>query len=147
MFSEALTPPRIQHREHPPMVTTTTAPRFGFALEYVKDIEATRKFYVNVLGMEVEREAPVFVQFRDRGGASYAIASDAAMSNNATLELYWLVDDAEAAYQDVSSKAEVVMPLKQEAFGKVFGVKDPAGQPRYLIELAENRPSRAVGDR
>ena len=119
-----------------------TRPRFGFALEYVADIEATKRFYVDVLGMQVAREHPVFVQFTDRGGASYAIASDQAMTKDASLELYWLVDDAEAAYKEASGKAEVVVPLKQEAFGKLFGVKDPAGQVRYLIELAQNRPSQ-----
>jgi predicted enzyme related to lactoylglutathione lyase len=126
------------------MATKKTAPRFGFALEYVKDIEATKQFYVDVLGMDVEREHPVFVQFTDQGGARYAIASDEGMSKDATLELYWLVDDAEAAFKDVAGKAEVVMPLKQEAFGTVFGVKDPAGQTRYLIEMAKNRPSQRV---
>ena len=121
-----------------------TRPRFGFALEYVSDIEAAKRFYVDVLGMEVERDHPVFVQFKDRSGAAYAIASDQAMSKEAELELYWLVDDAEAAYREISQKADVIMPLKQEPFGKVFGVKDPAGQPRYLIEMAQNRPSQRV---
>jgi hypothetical protein len=66
------------------------------------------------------------------------------MSGTRELELYWLVDDAEAAFAELSPKAEVSLPLKQMPFGKVFGVKDPAGQPRYLIELAQNRPSRRV---
>jgi predicted enzyme related to lactoylglutathione lyase len=123
---------------------TANTPRFGFALEYVSDIEAAKRFYVDVLGMEVEREHPVFIQFRDRSGAGYAIASDEAMSNDAELELYWLVDDAEAAYATISRQAEVSMPLEQKPFGKVFAVKDPAGQPRYLIELARDRPSRPV---
>jgi hypothetical protein len=29
-------------------------------------------------------------------------------------------------------------------FGKVFGVKGPAGQPRYLLELAQDRPSQPM---
>jgi extradiol dioxygenase family protein len=37
--------------------------RFGFAIEYVEDIEAAKRFYVDVLGLEVQREAPQFVQF------------------------------------------------------------------------------------
>ena len=36
------------------------------------------------------------------------------------------------------------MPLKDMPFGKVFGVKDADGRPRYLIELAPVRPSVAV---
>ncbi len=119
-------------------------PRFGFALEYVSDIEAAKRFYVEVLGLEVEREAPTFVQFKDQAGDYFAVASDESMSGSRDLELYWLVDDAEAAFGDLSQKAEVILPLKQMPFGKVFGVKDPAGQPRYLIELAQNRPSRRV---
>jgi len=122
----------------------TTRPRFGFALEYVSDMEAVKCFYVDVLGLEVERDHPMFVQFKDQAGASFAIASDESMSGTDDLELYWLVDDAEAAFDELSGKAEVSLPLKQMPFGKVFGLKDPAGQPRYLIELAEGRPSRRV---
>jgi catechol 2,3-dioxygenase-like lactoylglutathione lyase family enzyme len=121
-----------------------TEPRFGFPLEYVSDIEAVRRFYVDVLGLEVEREHPTFVQFRDRAGANFAIASDESMGGGADLELYWLVDDAEAAFSDLSQKAEVSLPLRQMPFGKVFGIKDPAGQPRYLLERAQDRPSRRV---
>ncbi len=119
-------------------------PRFGFALEYVSDIEAAKRFYVEVLGLEVEREAPTFVQFKDQAGDYFAIASDESMTGRGDLELYWLVDDAEAAFRDLSRKAEVTLSLKQMPFGKVFGIKDPAGQPRYLLELAQSRPSRLV---
>lgn len=120
----------------------TTKPRFGFALEYVSDIEAAKRFYVEVLGLEVEREAPVFVQFKDQAGANYAIASDESMSGSRGLEMYWLVDDAEAAFSELSQKVEVSVPLKQMSFGKVFGINDPAGQAQYLLEFARNRPSQ-----
>ena len=112
---------------------------FGFVVEYVTDIEAAKRFYVEVLGLKVERNSPVFVQFDH-----FAIASDASMSGNRNSEVYWLVDDVEAAFKDVSRKAEVIMPLKQLPFGKTFGIKDPAGQPIYLLEFAQNRPSQLV---
>jgi predicted enzyme related to lactoylglutathione lyase len=118
--------------------------RFGFALEYVTDIEAVKRFYVDVLGLKIDREAPVFVQFSDEHGAAFAIASDESMSGARIPELYWLVDDAEAAFKELSPKAEVSMPLKQLAFGKVFGLSDPSGQPCYIAELARNRPSQKV---
>lgn len=47
------------------MAVTT---RFGFALEYVSDIDAVKRFYVDVLGLEVDREHPTFVQFKDPAG-------------------------------------------------------------------------------
>lgn len=112
-------------------------PRFGFAVEYVPDIEAAKRFYTDVLGLEVERYHPTFVQF-DR----FAIASDEPLGGRSDVELYWLVDDAEAAINDLSRKVEVSLPLTQMPFGKVFSIRDPAGQPQYLLELAVDRPSR-----
>jgi predicted enzyme related to lactoylglutathione lyase len=112
-------------------------PKFGFVVEYVKDIEAVKRFYVETLGLVVERYSPVFIQFNN-----FAIASDESMSGNHDPEVYWLVDDADAAFKDLSQKGEISLPLKQMPFGKVFGIKDPSGQPQYLVELAKNRPSQ-----
>jgi predicted enzyme related to lactoylglutathione lyase len=119
-------------------------PRFGFVLEYVRDTQAAKSFYVDILGLTVERDHPQFVQFRDPQGVNYAIASDESMSGGNEPEIYWVVDDAEAAFQELSRRAEVVMPLRQLPYGKVFGLKDPAGRPCYLLEWAKDRPSQAV---
>lgn len=118
--------------------------RFAFALEYVTDVEAVKRFYVDVLGLEVEREHPTFVQFKDQAGVNYAIASDESLGGSNELELYWLVDDVEAAYRELSGKVEVSVPLRQLPYGKVFGIKDPSGQPHYLLEFARDRPSQRV---
>ena len=122
----------------------TTKPRFGFALEYVDDVAAVKRFYVDVLGLDVEREHAQFVQFRDRNGAAFAIASDESLSGRGGLELYWLVDDAAAAFDELSPQADVSFPLTQKPFGTVFGISDPAGQPCYVLEFARDRPSRRV---
>ncbi len=114
-------------------------PVFGFVLEYVTDIAAARRFYEEALGLKAERVAPTFVQFQD-----FAIASDESMSGTRQPEIYWLVEDAEAAFRELSLKAAVSMPLKQMPFGKVFAIKDPSGQPQYLLEFARNRPSQKV---
>ncbi len=116
-----------------------THPTFGFVIEYVDDIEASTRFYTEVLGLKVERQHPAFVQFE-----KFAIAADEPMSGNGEAEIYWLVDDAEAAFAEFSRKAEVCRPLEQAPFGKVFGVYDPGGKPRYILQLAANRPSREV---
>ncbi|MEP7285405.1 MAG: VOC family protein [Chloroflexota bacterium] len=117
---------------------------FAFALEYVSDIEAAKRFYVDVFGLQIDRESPVFVQFKDQAGVRYAVASDESLSGSRGLELYWLVDDAEAAFKTLSQKAEVSFPLKQMPFGKVFGIKDPAGQTQFLVEFVQNRPSQSA---
>lgn len=113
-------------------------PKFGFFLEYVPDIEAAKHFYHKVLGLEIERNRPEFVQFDH-----FAIASDESMSGTRDSEVYWLVESVETAFKDFSQKAEIIPPLKQIPFGKIFGNRGPAGQPFYLLEFTPTRPSRS----
>jgi catechol 2,3-dioxygenase-like lactoylglutathione lyase family enzyme len=115
--------------------------KFGFVVAYVDDMATAKRFYVDTLGLAVQREAPNFVQF-DR----FAIASDESMSGKRELEVYWLVDDAEAALEHLGKKAPIAMALRTLPFGKVFGLRDPSGQPRYVLELAKQRPSVPVGN-
>jgi catechol 2,3-dioxygenase-like lactoylglutathione lyase family enzyme len=138
---EAETPPRMQKKER---LLMTSKARFAFPVEYVANIETAKRFYTDVLGLQVDRDSPTFVQFKDDANHNYAIATDESIGGRRELELYWLVDDAEAALVELSPKAAVSVPLKQMPFGKVFGVKDPDGQSQYLLELAQNRPSRPV---
>lgn len=114
-------------------------PKFGFILEYVNDIEAAKRFFVDVVGLEVERTAPVFVQFHN-----FAIASDASLTGTREPEVYWLVEDAEAALNEIAPKSKVIIPLKEMPFGKVFAIEDPAGRPLFLLEFSRNRPSQVV---
>jgi len=120
--------------------TMAGKPEFAFAVEYVKDIKAAKRFYVEVMGFEVAREAPEFIQFKEL----FAVATDESLDGSNNLELYWTIDDVQAAFKDISKKAEVTLPLTEKPFGKVFGVKGPSGQPRYLVEFAKNRPSKAA---
>jgi catechol 2,3-dioxygenase-like lactoylglutathione lyase family enzyme len=114
-------------------------PKFGFVVEYVPDIQAAKRFYVDVLGLDVEREHPTFVQF-----SHFAIANDESLSGSRGPEVYWLVDDAAAAFTELSQRADVTLPLTQRPYGRVFGIAEPSGTPRYLLELARERPSRPV---
>ena len=124
----------------------TRKAQFAFALEYVSDIDAATRFFVDVLGLEVDRAALSFVQFKAGNGATYAIASDEPMDSAASgaPELWWVVEDAEAAFGEMSRTAEVSMAPRQMPFGICFGIKDPAGQVHYLLEFARERPSQPV---
>jgi catechol 2,3-dioxygenase-like lactoylglutathione lyase family enzyme len=117
----------------------TVSPEFGFVIQYPRDLEAARAFYEKTLGLKVQRQAPNFVQFQN-----FALASDGSLSGSRELELYWLVPDAEAALSELQGKAEVSMPLREMPFGKVFAVRDPDGEQRFVLELAANRPSQPV---
>lgn len=117
----------------------TVKAKFGFVVESVADIEAAKRFYTEVLGADMERYHPTYIQFEH-----FALGSDPSMTGNRELEMYWLVDDVESAFQELSQKEQVTMPLKEMPFGKVFGIKDPAGRPVYLLEFAKERPSKPV---
>jgi catechol 2,3-dioxygenase-like lactoylglutathione lyase family enzyme len=113
------------------------SPRFGFIVSYVDNIQEAKRYYVEVLGQKIEREAPNFVQFDH-----FAIASDESMDGRRQLEAYWSVEDAEATLAELRGKTAIRMELRSLPFGKVFGVSDPSGQTRYIVELAKSRPSR-----
>jgi catechol 2,3-dioxygenase-like lactoylglutathione lyase family enzyme len=118
--------------------------QFAFAIEYTQDIPTTKRFFTDVLGLQVDRDHPTFVQFKDAHGAAYAIASDAPMGTGDVPELWWMVDNAEAACAEMSKSAEIAMPIRELPFGKCFGIKNPNGQIHYLLEFAANRPSQQV---
>ena len=118
--------------------------RFAFVIEYTQDIPATKRFFTDVLGLQVDRDHPTFVQFKDANGAAYAIASDAPMASGDIPELWWVVDNAEAACAEMSKSAELAMPLREMPFGKCFGIKNPNGQIHYVLEFAAQRPSQQV---
>jgi catechol 2,3-dioxygenase-like lactoylglutathione lyase family enzyme len=114
-------------------------PKFAFVLYYVDDIEAARRFYVETLGLTVQRQHPTFLQFEN-----FAIASDEAVGGTREPEAYWVVPSADAAFAELSGRVEVAVPLRELPFGKVFAVKDPVGNLLYLLEWAQRRPSQAA---
>ena len=122
-----------------------SGPRFGLIVEYVDDVAAAKPFYTDVMGLTVEREDPAFIQFSDAAGVNLGIASDASLSGTRQPEVYWVVEDAEAALHALPKSAEISYPITEQPFGTVFGVRDPAGQPQYFLEFARERPSAAVG--
>ncbi len=113
-------------------------PRFGFAIANVKDLAKAKKFYTETLGLAVQREAPGFIQFEH-----FAIASDNPGAIH-PLELYWLVDDAEAAHRGLVASGATCSAVDAKPFGKLFSVQDPEGHERFVLELSAARPSKAV---
>ena len=65
-------------------------------------------------------------------------------SQNRAPELWWLVEDVEAAYRGMSASAELSTPLRQMPFGTCFGIADPSGHVHYVLEFAQQRPSQDV---
>ncbi len=111
-----------------------------FVIAHVPDVVADKRFYTEKLGFEVENELPGFVQFKQPGGATFAVGSIETANNGTEPELWWFVDNADATYKELVSRGvEIAMPPKDEPFGRAFAIKDQAGQLRYMLQLPASR--------
>jgi predicted enzyme related to lactoylglutathione lyase len=107
----------------------------SFIMLHVQNIPAARQFCTDMLGYDVEAEAPGFVQFVNTGGATLALGEAGAGD---PIELWWFVDDADGTYSDLQSRgAEVVGPPADMPFGRVFSIKDPSGGTVNFLQPAE----------
>src|SRR2546423_5338847 len=98
----------------------------NFVMLYVPDIEQARAFYTEKLGLVVEDQQPGFVQFKQHAGmgAIFALEEDASASPYQCVELWWMVDNADATYATlVSNGVESANQPTDEPFGRAFTVK------------------------
>jgi catechol 2,3-dioxygenase-like lactoylglutathione lyase family enzyme len=114
-----------------------------FVVRHVTDVAAARAFYAEKMGFEVEAEQPGFVQFKAPDGAPFAIslasadpvAAELPSGQSEPLELWWYVDDADAAYGELQAKGvEIVFPPKDMPFGRAFAIKDPTGAYSFILQ-------------
>jgi catechol 2,3-dioxygenase-like lactoylglutathione lyase family enzyme len=112
-----------------------------FVILHVPDIAASRTYYAEKLGFEVEAEQPGFVQFRQPGagaGATFAISQDDGSRDR--IELWWFVDDADGTHATLKAKGvEIVTLPHDEPFGRALSIKDVSGATLNLLQL----PKRA----
>jgi predicted enzyme related to lactoylglutathione lyase len=109
-----------------------------FVLAHVSDLTAARVFYTEKLGLSVAAEQPGFVQFAqpDGKGAWFALSESADARPFSDPELWWYVDDADAACADLSARSvEIAEQPHDMPFGRVFTIHDPAGNTIYMLEL------------
>jgi lactoylglutathione lyase len=109
----------------------------NFVMLHVPDIEQARAFYTEKLGMVVEDQQPGFVQFKQNAGmgAIFALDEQAGASPYQGVELWWMVDNADATYAAlVSNGVETVSQPADEPFGRAFTIKDPAGNSINMFQ-------------
>ena len=113
----------------------------NFVMLHVPDIEQARAFYTEKLGFVVEAQQPTFVQFKQNAGmgAIFALQEQANFSPHQGVELWWMVDNADATYATLVSKGvEVVSQPTDEPFGRAFSIKDPAGNSINMFQPAHH---------
>src|SRR6266705_1241579 len=104
---------------------------------HVPDIEQARAFYTEKLGVVVEGQQPGFVQVKQHAGmgAIFALQEQAGVSPRQGVELWWMVDNADATYATlVSNGVKTVSQPADEPFGRAFTLKDPAGNSINMFQ-------------
>ncbi|SRR6266567_6719778 len=114
----------------------------NFVMLYVTDVEKAIPFYTEKLGLSIEDQLEGFVQFKQPQGTGAILAlaqkGDGRPVQNA--ELWWLVDDADATFAELSAKdVKIAQPLQDEPFGRTFAIQDPFGNTLYMMKLLSHQ--------
>ncbi len=113
----------------------------NFILMHVTDIEKVLPFYTEKLGLEIEDRAPGFVQFKQPmgTGAILALSQEGDSTTGGNIELWWLVDDADATHDELAAKGvQIAEPLQDQPFGRTFAIQDTLGNKLYMMKLAQH---------
>ncbi len=109
-----------------------------FVALQVRDLEASKIFYTQVLGMEPALQSPPGAVVFNTSPIPFAIRTP-SIDLNASSKLGWgvalwlKVDDADGLYQYLIGKnIKIVMPVQDGAFGRQFAFVDPDG---YIITI------------
>lgn len=111
----------------------------NFVMVHVPNVEEAASFYTGKLGLEVDQQMPGFVQFKQPGGSGAVFSLGVAEGTEGVqanpIELWWFVEDADAAHDELAGKGvEIASPLADEPFGRTFSIKDPAGHTLYMLQ-------------
>ncbi|MBL7827574.1 MAG: VOC family protein [Saprospiraceae bacterium] len=100
-----------------------------------KNLDATKQWYIDALGIEPYFDAPFYVGF-NIGGFELGLDPDAKMSAGGGPQAYWGVQNIQAA---IDHLVEIGAQIAEEAHEVGEGIKvavleDPFGNPLGLIE-------------
>jgi len=119
--------------------------RFVNPIPFVRDINVSKQFYANIIGLDILEDHGNFVLF----ASGFAIHDGASLhatiwkngepnslgfgANN--LLLYFEDDDIRAAFSRIAPHVDVIHPIEKQSWGQqVFRFYDP---DRHLVEVGE----------
>src|SRR5438105_14863858 len=90
----------------------------NLVIVHVPDVAQARAYYTEKLGFTVENDVPGFVQFKQPGGASFAIVPETAEAPD-RIELWSFVDDADATCAVVHARrVAIASPTTEMPLGR-----------------------------
>jgi catechol 2,3-dioxygenase-like lactoylglutathione lyase family enzyme len=102
----------------------------------VSDLERSKHFYTDVLGLEVTFEGGGYVRFRGESGFSIGMEQrPAGQVGGRGIEIVVLVDDVDRRYHEMSAKGATFAgpPADQEWGARHAWLEDPDGYPMSIF--------------
>ncbi len=119
--------------------------QFLHPVVFVKDIELSKRFYTNILGLKIIEEHAVFILFEMHFSIHqakaltetiYGSAPDSSeLQGKGNILLYFEVDDIESFFSQIEDNIDLIHPIVRQYWGqRVFRLHDPDG---HIIEIGE----------
>ena len=120
--------------------------RFVSPVVFVRDIEVSKKFYSELLGLKIIQDDEVFVLFWEHFSIHQArellttvfekeMGESSQLQGKNNLLLYFETDDLEGLFARLQHQVRLIHPIKQQAWGqKVFRFYDP---DNHVVEIGE----------
>lgn len=119
--------------------------KFINPIPFVRDIQRSKAFYQQVIGLKMLEDFGSFVLFETgfaiHGGPAleetvWGKASDTSEPyGRRNLLLYFEHDDVDAAFENIAPHVELIHPVERQAWGqRVFRFYDP---DRHAVEIGE----------
>ena len=113
----------------------TSPTRLDFVMLQVKNLEASRLFYISTLGFEVGKSPSpdTTVVFADAAGAIFAIRKplfdlSTAPQLGIGVSFWFAISNVESAYERATQTgATITQPIQDSPFGRMFALLDPDG--------------------
>ncbi|MGF1476782.1 MAG: VOC family protein [Geminicoccaceae bacterium] len=119
--------------------------RFVNPIIFVRDVNTSKAFYRDLLGLSIDQDEGSFVRFEvglalHEGSALEQTiwgrqAKKTDVYGQSNLLLYFEHDDIDAAFTRISPRVELIHPVKRQFWGqRVFRFYDP---DRHTLEIGE----------
>jgi catechol 2,3-dioxygenase-like lactoylglutathione lyase family enzyme len=121
--------------------------KFAHNVVFVKDIEVSKQFYCDILGIKIIQDHKIFILFENNFAIHQAkeviiaiYKSDKSGSNELqgrnNIDIYFESDDIERAYQQLlDKKVKIIHPIERQSWGqRVIRFYDP---DNHIVEIGE----------
>ena len=116
-----------------------------------KDLDRTREFYHDRLGLDILSESDHKIEFRCGGGTKLAVSKSTIGTSDSQTQIGWEVDDLQAEIDDIRSRGvpieEYDLPelktrngIADVGFALMAWIIDPGKNALAIVQLKE-RPS------